>query len=441
MARQMKDSGVEWIGEIPEDWNCVKIKQLANRDVENSFTDGDWIESPYIDNKGIRYLTTGNIGDGVYKDQGSGYISVETFKMLNCKYAYPDDLVFSRLNAPYGRSCILPNDFERYVLAVDNVILRPMDNVVKPYICFFTQCKGYQDSVFDYSKGTTMKRISRSNLGNIPVLLPSKNEQQKIAEFLDQKVGEIDSVVARTKETIEDYKRYKQAIITDAVTKGLNPDVEMKDSGIKWIGNIPKKWSCMKLRHVVEKIGDIDHYMPEMQLQGIPYVMTGDLQDLTSKIDFEKCKKVSYEIFQELSSKMRANRGDVILARYATIGTVSYVDIDKEFLVSYSCVTIKPTMFLKGKFLFYYTKTTPFIEELKKYTNSNTQGNVGIDSLYQAKIILPPVEEQKKIISYLDEKCSEIDKLIVQKEKLLADLEYYKKSIIYEYVTGKEEIH
>lgn len=116
MARQMKDSGVEWIGEIPEDWECVKIKQLADRNIENSFVDGDWIESPYIEDEGIRYLTTGNIGDGVYKNQGNGYISLKTFDFLGCKYAYPGDLVFSRLNSPYGRSCILPHDFDKYVL-------------------------------------------------------------------------------------------------------------------------------------------------------------------------------------------------------------------------------------------------------------------------------------------------------------------------------------
>ena len=168
----MKDSGVEWIGEIPKDWEIRRIKTLPDVNVDNSYVDGDWIESTDISDDGIRYLTTGNIGDGKYKNQGNGYISLDTFKRLNCKYAYPGDLVISRLNAPYGRSCILPNDYTEYVLAVDNVILRP--NADKRYICFVSQCEGYQFSVEDQSKGTTMKRISRMNLGNIVIPLPSE---------------------------------------------------------------------------------------------------------------------------------------------------------------------------------------------------------------------------------------------------------------------------
>ena len=137
MARQMKDSGIEWIGEIPADWKTVKIKQLQDLSVDNSFIDGDWIESPYITDSGIRYLTTGNVGDGHFKEQGNGYISEETFRELNCKYAYPDDFVIARLNAPYGRACILPATHPRYVLAVDIVILRTEAN--KRYLCYITQ--------------------------------------------------------------------------------------------------------------------------------------------------------------------------------------------------------------------------------------------------------------------------------------------------------------
>lgn len=112
--RKMKDSGVDWIGEIPVNWELRRIKHLPDPSISNNYIDGDWIESQDISDAGIRYLTTGNIGDGKYKDQGNGYVSQETFDELKCKYAYPGDLVISRLNAPYGRSCILPNDFSEY---------------------------------------------------------------------------------------------------------------------------------------------------------------------------------------------------------------------------------------------------------------------------------------------------------------------------------------
>ena len=212
----MKDSGVEWIGKIPESWSISKIKMLADETQENAFIDGDWIESPYIEDTGIRYLTTGNIGDGVFKRQGNGFISNETFTKLQCKYAYPQDLIFSRLNEEYGRSCILPNDYDKYVIAVDNVILRTNED--KKYICYVTQCSNYHKTVFFYARGTAMKRISRTNLGNVAIPLPPIDEQQHIADYLDEKCADIDSLISIKQQKIEELKEYKKSLIYEYVT-------------------------------------------------------------------------------------------------------------------------------------------------------------------------------------------------------------------------------
>lgn len=212
----MKDSGVEWIGEIPEGWKVCRLKNLPDYSLKDAFVDGDWIESPNITNEGIRYLTTGNIGDGIFREQGNSYISEETFKRLNCKYAYPNDLVISRLNSPYGRSCLLPCDEDKYVLAVDIVILRTRNN--KKYICYFTQCPKYQHSVEDLARGTAMKRISRSNLGNIVFLCPPIEEQQQIADYLDNKCEHIDKLISIKQAKIEKLNEYKKSLIYEYVT-------------------------------------------------------------------------------------------------------------------------------------------------------------------------------------------------------------------------------
>ncbi len=212
----MKDSGIEWIGEIPEDWKVVRIKNLPDAKLPNCFTDGDWIESRDISEEGIRYLTTGNIGDGEFKRQGNGFVTKEAFNRLNCKYAYPNDLVFARLNAPYGRSCILPNDENEYVLAVDIVILRTQQN--NRYICYVTQCPNYQRTVEDLSRGTTMKRISRSNLGLVPICLPPFSIQQQIAAYLDKKCAEIDALIAIKQQKIDKLQEYKKSLIYEYVT-------------------------------------------------------------------------------------------------------------------------------------------------------------------------------------------------------------------------------
>jgi type I restriction enzyme S subunit len=181
--------------------------------------------------------------------------------------------------------------------------------------------------------------------------------------------------------------------------------------------------------------------MPESVENGYPYVMIGNLRDNAGDILFESCKQISEDDYMRLSQKTKTVIGDVIFARYATIGTVCYVDVEKEFVVSYSCVTVHPKKdVVLGKYLFYYFKSQAFYDEIKQYINSNTQGNVGIEALYKSKIIVPPLEEQYEILTYLDEKCAAIDTLISKKEQFLTELENYKKSLIYEYVTGKKEV-
>ena len=215
----------------------------------------------------------------------------------------------------------------------------------------------------------------------------------------------------------------------------------MKDSGIEWIGQIPQHWEIIKFKNCISKIADIDHYMPNSVDNGYPYLMTGDLKEYASQINFDICKKISSEDYIDLATKIHPQKDDIIFARYATIGTLCYVDISKEFLVSYSCLTIRPlNAKVLGKFIFYYLKSDIFTNEIMQYVNSNTQSNIGLDSLKRILVILPNVIEQKQIISYLDKKCSEIDKTIEDKENLIEKLVEYKKSLIYECVTGKRKV-
>jgi len=215
----------------------------------------------------------------------------------------------------------------------------------------------------------------------------------------------------------------------------------LKDSGNQWIGSIPQEWDNVISRFVIDQIGDVDHYMPASVDNGIPYVMTGDLKEQISKIVFCNCKQISNEDYLALSKKVKPEMGDVIFARYATIGTVCYVDVDIDCIISYSCVVIKPIRsILCGKYLYYYLKSQSFLEDVKQYTNSNTQGNVGIEALYRVKIPIPGLEEQNEIAKYLDAKSKKIDILIEKKERFLEDLGAYKKTLIYEYVTGKKEV-
>ena len=360
--REMKDSGIEWIGEIPKEWELRKIKFLPNNE-ENSFVDGDWIESPVITDEGIRYYTTGNIGDGFFKEQGNGYISLNTFKMLNCKYAYPSDLVISRLNAPYGRSCILPDNEEKYVLAVDNVILRTNED--KRFICYLTQCLGYQRAVEDISNGTTMKRVSRVKLGNISLPLPRIDLQNKIADYLDTQCSEIDATAEDIQKEISLLEDYKKSVITEAVTKGLNPDAEMKDSGIEWIGEIPKDWSLKKGRYLFIQRNDrgnddnLQLLSPSQKFGVIPQSL---LENLTTQT------AVKLKENTDLSTLKTVHKGDFCISLRSFQGGFEYSEYEGVVSPAYQIFYKRED--LVNAYYKYIFKDSSFISKMNSYTMS-----------------------------------------------------------------------
>lgn len=210
---------------------------------------------------------------------------------------------------------------------------------------------------------------------------------------------------------------------------------KMKDSGIEWIGEIPEGWEITKIKHIVSSVTDIDHFMPDSAEFGIPYLMIGDLKDLSSSIDWDSSKKISIEDYKKLSIKSRPQIGDIIFARYASIGTTCYIDTDSDFLVSYACLTIHPSDLIIGKFLSYYLKSSSFAEDVLRRTNSNTQGNVGKDSLVNATIVLPSIIEQIQIVNFLDAKCSDINAMLSKTRSSIEEYKKLKQAVITQAVT------
>lgn len=429
--RKLKDSGIEWIGKIPTDWKTKKIKQLADPNIENSFVDGDWIESPHIVDCGIRYLTTGNIGDGVFKKQGNGYITLKTFEELACKYAFPGDLIISRLNAPYGRSCILPFDYNEYVIAVDNVILRTQED--KRYICYVSQCDGYKHVVEDNVKGTTMKRISRSNLGNIIVPLPPIQQQHRIADYLDRKCSQIDDIIAKQQKIIEKLKEYKLSVITEAVTKGLNPDVPMKDSGIEWIGKIPEHWNILKLRSHTRMLTPMRD-KPENLDGDIPWVRIEDYDGKYISTSKEGLG-VSLETVNEMNLKIYPV-GSILCTSSCDLGKCAIVG--REIVSNQRFINIIPDSNTNSDYLYYLLLSNA--ERLNHLSTGTIQANLSRKAFEHLMVQFPPNLEQKEIAGYLDRKCDAIEFSIRKKQEIINRLDSYKKSLIYEVVTGKKEV-
>ena len=211
---------------------------------------------------------------------------------------------------------------------------------------------------------------------------------------------------------------------------------QYRDSGVEWLGEVPGHWEVKSIRYILNAIGDVDHFMPVSVESGVPYLMTGDLKDLVSDVRLEDCKQVSRDDYLQLSKRIGTSKGDVVMARYATIGTLMYVDADVEFLVSYSCVTLKtnPSK-MSGMYLFQYMKSAPFRRGIEHQTNTNTQGNVGIKDLQGLKVAAPPVDEQAAIAAFLNRETAKIDALVAEQEKLIALLKEKRQAVISHTVT------
>ena len=439
MADQMKPCGIDWIKDTSSSCETNKLKYLAT-EPGTLFLDGDWIERDVIEESGIRYLTTGNVGAGFYKEQGSGYISEKTFSELHCLNVYPGDLMISRLNEPIGRSCIIPDTESRYVVAVDNVILRPNANYNKKFIMYGMNADGYAEHANMIARGATMSRISRSQLGQFWLAFPNIEEQQAIADFLDKECAQIDSIAADLEKQIALLQQYKKSLITETVTKGLDKSVPMKDSGVEWIGEIPEHWEISRVRHLASLCSgatpskDVLSYWEG----NIPWVSS---QEVKSDIIKDTSLHISEEAINSCSTQLMPAGTLVMVVRsgilqhtipVALLGVPATINQDiKAFQFNHLMLPAYFKYYIQGE-------NDALLSVIIK--DKTTVESVDNQLLLSLKIMVPPIEEQKAIVAFLNYKCGYIDKILNDKQEQLNLLMQHKKSLIYEYVTGKKRV-
>lgn len=435
MAREMKDSGVEWIGEIPREWEVVKNKYIL-KEIYSGGTPTSSNENFYSD-KGIPFVSIGdmNLKGKIYETKK--YLTDLGIKDKNLKIVNEGTILYS-IYATIGNVSQLgiKSTISQALLALTLYEKKYNKNFYKYNLI------AMKEFVISLSNGNTQNNLNAERVKNFLLVFPPLEEQEKIANYLDKKVSEIDLIIEKTKATIEDYKKYKQSIITEAVTKGINPNVEMKDSGIKWIGEIPKHWGNKRLKqisYIRARLGWKGLKAEEYTQEG--YMFLSAFNIINSKLDFTETNFINSYRYEE-SPEIKLKVGDVLIVKDgAGIGKCAYVEyLPNEATINGSIALISTNEELKGKFLYYYFLT----KIMQKYVDRLKDG-MGVPHLFQKdikeiRICIPPLEEQNQIAEYLDKKTSEIDTLITKKEALIVELEEYKKSLIYECVTGKKEI-
>ncbi len=436
---EYKESGVEWINTTPSHWSRVPLKYMAT-EKDSLFLDGDWIESKDISSNGIRYITTGNVGKGKYKEQGAGYISENKFHEIGCTEVFEGDLLISRLNAPIGRSCIVPNLNSRIVTSVDNVVFRPDKIYSKRFLVYLFSCKQYFMHTGILARGATMQRISRGLLGNIRTPLPPLKEQHQIARFLDYETTRIDQLIAKQERLIELLKEKRQAVISHAVTKGLDPDAPMKDSGVEWLGEVPKSWLLIRFRHSCSHIFlGLTSKVDYVEEGGVPLVRLSNIQG--GKLDLSNARYISKNQHGNLTKNNRVQRNDVLLGKSgAVIGTTAIVDTDIEFSIYESLFALRSQM-ISPAYLAHLVRSQSCLNQFGWSASVGMGiGHLNMADILDVYVAIPPTVVQETIVSFLNKEVCTFDKL-TDKANRAIDLMYERRTaLISAAVTGKIDV-
>ena len=423
----MKYSGVEWIGEIPEDWDIKRLKAvLCERNESNNPIKTDYILSLTNDRGVIPYDEKGDVGNKSKEDL-SGY-----------KLAYLNDIVLNSMNVIIGSvalskyyGCVSP---VYYMLYPRN----PMDDV--RYYNYIFQTKEFQSKLKGYGNGIMeiRMRIQMSKLNTVELPIPEATTQTRIADFLDDKCGKIDRYIEKQQQTIDKLKEYKQAVITEAVTKGLDPDAPMKDSGIEWIGMIPEHWDVPEIKYLVRIAsgGTPDRNHPEYWNGNIPWIKTGELQNdiITNAEEYiteEGLNNSSAQVF---------NINTILVAMYGqgkTRGMTALLKIPASTNQACAGLTVTNS---NVQIEYLWQCLIGAYDAIRSEAAGSGQPNLSATLIGNFHIALPPIEEQGLIVEYIKDRTVEIKSTIHKAEKLLEKLTEYKKSLIYEAVTGKKEV-
>lgn len=419
MARKMIDSGVQWIGDIPENWIIARTK--------NCYTNHKNIAGDAADDYERLALTL----NGVIKRPKDDSIGLQPEAFNGYQILREHELVFKLIDLANVATSRVGYSPYLGLVSPAYIVLHPNEEEESKYGVYYFLSM-WQREIFNHMGDDGVRSsLNAGDLLNIPYLIIPIEEKQRIVSFLDKECAHIDSTIKQTRVSIEEYKNMKQAVITQAVTKGIRPGRQMKDSGKEWIGLCPAEWEILRLKWLLNERNERSENGKEEPLsmsQKYGLIPTKDMDIVpnmaASFVGAKKCY-----IDDLVFNKLKAHLGVFAVSQYEGL-------VSPDYAVYYT----NERVYLK--YLEYLFKTPQYIGEFRKKSTGIAAGLTRLytDGLYSIHCALPPLEEQKEIVQYLDNKIAAMDSLLLSKEKIIAELESYKKSLIYEYVTGKKEV-
>ncbi|WP_302275795.1 restriction endonuclease subunit S [Faecalibacterium prausnitzii] len=427
MGRKMKDSGIEWIKSIPVNWECKRGKQLFIETNERSIA-------------GTEELLTVSHITGVTPRRQKNVNMFMSESLTGYKICHPGDIAANTMWLWQGAVGV--SNYHGVISPSYNTYRQRTNDYDSKYLDYLLRIQPLIDTYAAYSTGITLSRLRLypESFLSIYFIVPPLTEQQHISSYLDVHCSEIDAMLSKTRSSIEEYKKLKQAVITQAVTKGVHGNREMKDSGVAWIGEIPKEWGRTKIKMIASFFnGDRTSRYPQPSDfvdSGVAFLTSRNID--SDEVDLSETKYITEDKYKSLSGA-KIQIDDIIFCLRGSVGKCAINRTLSCGTVASSLATIRPKD-IYPKYLLYFLLSNIASTQTTIFMNGTCAANLSAENVGNYYITLPISTEQKEIADYLDAKCAEIDKLIAKKEQLVKELESYKKSLIYEVVTGKREV-
>lgn len=412
--REMKDSGVEWLGKIPNHWMIRRIKnlfELRNEKNYEALEDVNLI-SLYTDKGVVQH-------SDLTETTGNKAVTAEGYKIVK-----EDDIVVNIIlcwMGAVGRSAY------NGVTSPAYDVYKPLHDTNSKYYHYLFRTSQFNGECYRYGRGIMLMRwrTYSTEFRAISVPLPPEDEQKRIVNFLDKKIDDVDRLIGNVQKQIEKLKAYKQSLITEVVTKGIDPTVPMKDSGVEWIGEIPEHWNIERLKFNVsinaEKQSSLD----------LPYIALEHIEGFSGK-------RIKTDNLYEVDGAIVAHSGEILFGKLRPYLAKVYKVEEETYVSSEFAVFSAET--IDNQYLKWYMLSYGFLDTVNASTYGTKMPRANIDFIKNMYIPVFDVQEQEKIALYLNEKSSKIDQLIAIKQSKIEKLEQYKRSLIYEYVTGKKEV-
>ena len=433
---EYKDSGVEWIGEIPEGWKITRMVSVGQ------FSKGKNITKDELRETGYPCIVYSQLYTEYERLVTSVVSFIDDEKFQQTTKVNPGTFLFTSSGETIEEigKCVLYDGESEISVGGDMVVFKIHDDLIFDtyFLSYVFNSDFFQYQKSANSRGEIVVHVYERQLRDMRFPIPPLTEQKQISDYLDRKTQKIDDLIEKTERKVELLKEQRSSLINQCVTKGLDPNVEMKDSGVEWIGKVPKEWKKIKTSYFCD-VRDGTHDTPSyVDEGGVPLVTQKDL--VTGNLNFSKTHNISYDDYLNINKRSNVVKNDILMSMIGSLGNPVLVDTDQPFSIKNVCLFKTSLIDQDIKFFLYFLRSEFLETQLVYLSRGGVQGFVSLDVLRNLTLFLPPLPEQKQISDYLNRETSKIDRMVDTETKRIELLKEYRQSLISNVVTGKIDV-